>query len=51
MIKIKMSAFNRLKRKIVSNLYHEETGYYLNYLTLEVSEPEMWEESRSHCYK
>jgi len=37
-------AYNKLKLLIRNQLYHEETAYCLNYLTLEISDPEIAKE-------
>ena len=41
-------AYNKLKLLIRNQLYHEETAYCLNYLTLEISDPEIAKELELH---
>lgn len=46
-----MNTYNKLREHIYSKLYHEETGYYLNYMFLTIKEPAIWQETRAHCVK
>lgn len=41
-----MDFFRRLRLWVYKKLYDEETGYYLNYLTLSISEPKIAREAR-----
>jgi hypothetical protein len=36
-----MDSYRRFKNYIRKRLYDEETGFYLNYLTLSISEPKI----------
>ena len=38
----------RFKKYLRHKLYHQDTGYYLNYLTLQISEPQIAQEIRIH---
>ena len=38
----------RVRKYLRQKLYHQETGYYLNYFTLQISEPTIAQECRTH---
>jgi hypothetical protein len=40
--------FERIKTLIQQKLYHEETGYLMNYLTLSISDPAVVKEKTLH---
>ena len=46
-----MSTYSKLRHYIDSKIYHEETGYYLNYVFLTISEPAIKQEANEHCIK
>ena len=41
-----MEFYRKLSNAVKKKLYYEETGYYLNYLTLSISEPKIAREAR-----
>ena len=43
-----MNCFIKLRNYLRRKLYDEETGYYLNYLTLTISEPTIAKEAQVH---
>ena len=43
-----MDYFQRFKAYFLKNLHDEETGYYLNYLTLSISEPKLAREVKRY---
>jgi hypothetical protein len=40
--------FQRIRRLVQQNLYREETGYLLNYLTLGIKDPAVVKEKTLH---
>ena len=40
--------FQRIRRLVQRNLYREETGYLLNYLTLSIKDPAIVKEKALH---
>lgn len=43
-----MDCFKKARRYLRRKLYDEETGFYLNYLTLSISEPTIAREAQVH---
>lgn len=39
---------SKFKKYLRKKLYHEETGFYLNYLTLKIEEPSIAKELKEH---